>query len=181
MLPMLTYTSQGEQTIRLQNTSKTVLAFPQDKVDPECLNLRTTPQDDSDAHVVSWPGEYDYNGVSVRGIGHDEGTRVSYAIECDGIRTAFIATPLHDWNDHEIELLGDVDVLCIPADDPKLVQTLIDEVDPRVLIPLKTKDDATFNEVINVCGAKDNEVEKSFQLKSRGSLPSEGRTVVILK
>lgn len=78
-----------------------------------------------------------------------------------------------------MELLGDIDILCLPADDAKLAQKFIDEVDPRVLIPLPTKDEATFVELLKAVGAQDKDIESEYKLK--GGLPVEGREVVILK
>jgi len=129
--------------------------------------------------VISWPGEYDVGGIAIRGIGHDEGQRVSYVIDDGKVRTAFLSTPLHEWTDNNLELLGDVDILCIPADDAKIAQKLIDEIDPRVLVPLPTKDEKTFVELLKIVGAQDKEIEKEYKLK--GGLPAEGRDVVILK
>lgn len=175
---MITFTSRGGHTVYCDVNGTLVAAFPQEP-DEKALSLLSAPEDDVNKGVISWPGEYDVDGLAIRGIGHDEGQRVSYVIDDGKVRMAFIATPLHEWTDNELELLGDIDVLCIPADDPKLAQKLIDTVDPRVLIPLPTNDDATFNDVLKAIGAKADDEEKEYKLK--GSLPAEGRDVVILK
>jgi len=118
---MLTFTSLGGPTIRCKNGGKALLVFPQ-KPDGDDVSLLQSPQEEPEEGIISWPGEYDLEQVAIRGIGHDEGKRVSYVVEVEGVRCAFLATPLHDWLDYELELLGDVDVLCIPADDAKLAQ-----------------------------------------------------------
>ena len=176
---MITVNSLGGKVTKVDVSGTTVVAFPDSADDKAQISLLGAPEEDVKPGVVSWPGEYDIHGIAVRGIGHDEGQRVSYVIDDGKVRIAFLSTPLHEWEDHNLELLGDIDVLCIPADDSKIAQKLIDAVDPRVLIPLPTKDEKTFVELLKIVGAQDKEIEKEYKLK--GSLPAEGREVVILK
>ena len=176
---MITVSSLGGKVTKVDVSGTTVVAFPDAEDSGAAISLLGAPEEEVKPGVVSWPGEYDINGIAVRGIGHDEGQRVSYVIDDGKVRIAFLSTPLHEWEGHNLELLGDVDVLCIPADDAKIAQKLIDEVDPRVLIPLPTKDEKTFVELLKVVGAQDKEIEKEYKLK--GSLPAEGREIVILK
>lgn len=176
---MITITSRGGATVHLDVNGTTITAYP-DKADSNAdISLLGKPEDDVQKGVVSWPGEYDIGGIAIRGIGHEEGQRVSFVIDDDKVRIAFLTAPLHDWQDHNLELLGNVDVLCIPADDAKIAQKLIDEIDPRILVPLPTKDEATFVDLLKLVGAQDKEIEKEYKLK--GALPAEGREVVILK
>ena len=177
---MLTYTLLSETSAKLDNGKKSVVVYPNDAKVQATVSLHSTPeQEESSKEQISWPGEYDIDGIAVRGIGHDDGDRVSYTVELDGVRSAFLSEPLHDWTDHEIELLGDTDVLVIPCDNASTVQKIIDEVDPRVVIPLKTKSADAFQEVLKAIGAGDQSAEKEFKVK--GSLPAEGRQVVVLK
>lgn len=175
---MITITSLGGASLQCEIDGTSVVAFPSKDAKGD-ITLLGSPEEDVKAGVVSWPGEYDIGGIAIRGIGHDEGQRVSFAVDTGKVRIAFLSTPLHDWSDHDLELLGNVDILCLPADDSKLAQKLIDEVDPRILVPLPTKDEATFQEVLKAAGAQDKEIEKEYKLK--GGLPAEGREVVILK
>ncbi|MDD5025981.1 MAG: hypothetical protein PHH13_01240 [Candidatus Peribacteraceae bacterium] len=178
---MLTYTSLGGATVQLANGKKTLLVFPGKTVSKDMLALRSAPEEQPVAGTISWPGEYDLDGVSVRGIGHNEGAKVSFVVEIDDVRTAFIAPPLHDWSDYDLELLGEVDVLVLPAEDVKIAQKIIDEVDPRVLIPLPTKEGGDFKELLGVCGVIGKESVDEYKLKSKSGLPAEGREVVVLK
>src|SRR3989339_304390 len=91
---------------------------------------------------------------------------------------ACFSAPLLSLSDAELEWVGDIDVLVLPVDDVKIVQHLLDVVDPRVFIPLVHKDDKAFQEVLKICGAVGKEAMDEF--KSKGSLPAEGREVVIL-
>ncbi len=177
---MLTFRSLGGPGIRLDYGKSFLAIFPQgEALKDATLTLFSVPDLDAPKETISWPGEYDYDGVAVQGIGHDEGKTVSYAIQVDGVRCAFLSSPLQPLNDEQLEDLGDVDVLCIPTDDPKLIQKLVDEIDPRVLIPVKTGGDDKYAEALKVCGASGVSPEKEYKIK--GSLPAEGREVVILE
>ena len=97
----------------------------------------------------------------------------------ENIRCGFLSSPLGKLEDHEVEAFGDLDVLVIPAEDVKTVQKIVEEIDPPVVIPIKTKDDKAFQEVVAACGGKDVEPVKEVKLK-KSSLPTESREVYVL-
>lgn len=176
---MITFTSLGGNAMRCDLHGTVVAVFPE-KADAKAnISLLGAPEEQGAKGVISWPGEYDIQGVSIRGIGHEEGQKVSYVASTDTVRMAFLCSPLPDLSDAELEQMGDIAVLCLPADDSKLAQRLIDEIDPRVLIPLPTKDEKTFGEILKSVGAVGKEIQTEWKLK--GGLPMEGREVVILK
>lgn len=176
---MITVTSLGGNALRCDLNGTVVVVFPE-KADPKAtISLLGAPEEDTPKGVISWPGEYDIRGVSIRGIGHQEGQKVSYVVSTDTVRMAFLCSPLQELTDVELEQMGDIAVLCLPTDDAKIAQKIIDEIDPRVLIPLPTKDEKTFEEVLKAVGAVGKEIQSEWKLK--GGLPMEGREVVILK
>lgn len=177
---MITIKTTGAGTLECNFSGKQVTVFPEKAGSTGSLvELLPSPEESPTPGTISWPGEYDKDGVSIRGIGHNEGATVSYAVEVDNIRLAFLSSPLVDLSDHELELLGDIAILAIPADDAKIVQRLLDDIDPRILIPLPTGDAAVYNEVLKACGAAGAESQE--ELKIKGGLPAEGREVVVLK
>jgi len=176
---MIVFTSPKGATIRCEWGDKSIVVFPEKKEKADALiTLLGSPEEAPQQGTISWPGEYDIQEISIRGIGHEDGGQISYAMELDDVRCAFLSSPLQEWSDYDLELLGDIDVLIIPADDPKKVQKLVDEIDPRILIPVKNGDAAVYDEVLNVCGAKGKESVTEHKVKG---LPAEGREVVVLK
>ncbi len=174
---MLTFTALSPTSFRLQNGDANLTVFPDDaKAAKDGLTLFSVPEEKESAGVISWPGEYNMSGVSVRGIGHDDGKQVSYVADPDHVRCAFLSSPVKDWTDKQIESVGDIDVLVLTAADVKLTQKLVDEFDPRVLILLPGKDKEALKSVEKVIGVK----ERVSEYKIKGALPAEGREVVVL-
>ncbi|MDD3896843.1 MAG: hypothetical protein PHU04_03310 [Candidatus Peribacteraceae bacterium] len=178
---MITMTYQGGTTVLLKTGKQSVIVHAENgyvQKENEIVLLEA-PEEKPALRTISWPGEYDIDGVSVCGIGHDEGASVSYMVEIEGVHFAFLDSPLKDWSDSQIEFLGDIDVLCVPSDNPKALQKIIDDIDPRVLIPLNTGGAEKYAETLKVCGAQGKEAVHAFDVK-KGSLPTEGRDIVVL-
>lgn len=152
--------------------------FPSGKCAEGCIALASVPEEIPTKGVISWPGEYDMSGSSIRGIGQKEGQQVSYVVDVDGVRCAFLSSPLQDWTDYELELLGDIDVLAVSGEKPKVVQKIVEEVDPRMVV-ITPVDGKIEGGLVAACGGEGVEPTKEFKLK--GSLPPEGRQVVVLK
>lgn len=156
----------------------TIAAFPENEkavAGKTTLVLRSIPAEADEEGIVSWPGEYNQMGVSLKGIGQAEGQQVSFLVDAEDVRVLFLSEPIADWADNELELVGDIDVLVAPVTDSKILQKLVDEFDPRILILLPSK--GATETVLKTLGAKGDSV-KEYKLK--GALPAEGREVVVL-
>ncbi|MDD4319610.1 MAG: hypothetical protein PHW10_04790 [Candidatus Peribacteraceae bacterium] len=176
----LTFSSLGGLGFQCVGALRPLIVFPPAaSTDKNAIILLPAPEEDTNDNVISWPGEYNKGGVSIRGIGHTEGQQVSYIAETDGVRCAFLSSPLQDWTDKQMEVAGDIDVLVLPADEPKVAQKLIDDFDPRVLILLPGKDADAFDAIAKHAGVKPDSTMSEYKLK--GTLPAEGREVVVLR
>lgn len=174
---MLTFTSLGGNGLRVTGGPLTLSVFPAEKASPKegILTLSALPDEEPRKGTVSWPGEYNQGGVSIRGVGHFEGQQVSYTATLDGVHCAFLSSPLQDWSDAQLESVPDIDVLAIPAEEVKLVQKLVDEFDPRVLLLLPSQGKVS-PEILKAVGAQGSAVK---EYKQKGALPAEGREVVV--
>ena len=179
---MITYSSLGGQTVKCLGGDKPLVVFPGKSTEKsawkDAVVLLSTPEEAPKGSTISWPGEYNLAGISIRGVGHKEGQQVSYVAELDGVRTLFLSTPLEDWTDQQLALVGEVDVLVVPQGDAKLVQKLVDEFDPRMLVIVSDESGKLDPEILKSCGAQGKEHVSEYKLKS--SLPAEGREVVVL-
>ena len=129
---------------------------------------------------ISWPGEYDFGGITIRAMGKGENDQVNYVITAEDMRCGFMSAPIFELTQSDTEIIGDLDVLVIQAGDAKAVQKLLEEVDPRVVIPVKAGDEKAYREVLAACGGKDLEEVKEVKLK-KSTLPTDTREVYVLK
>ena len=174
---MLTIKALGGSSVSLSDGNTTVVAYPK-KPANDAVTLLSKPEEDPKNTVLSWPGEYDIGGVAIRGVGQQEGQHVSFVLQMDDVRVALPATPLEEWSQADIERLGDVHVLVLPAENAKVAQTLIDEIDPRALVLVAGGDGKMDPDVLKHAGAAGKEQLSEYKLK--GALPAEGREVVLL-
>ena len=174
---MLTFTSLGKTGIRIVGAGRNVSVFTEQAKESSDLLLLSSPEEEPKGDTISWPGEYDMTGITIRGIGHEEGQQVSYLAIVDGVRCAFLSVPLRDWSEAQLERLGDIDLLILPAQDGKIAQKLVDDIDPRILILTPDEKGKIDPDMLKSCGAQGKEHVKEFKLK--GALPAEGREVVV--
>lgn len=173
---MLTFTHIEGSSLRVAGGDKDIVVFPKKDPGGDVIRILSVPEEEPTPNVISWPGEYDRAGTTIHGIGQSEGQQVSFVVVEDGVRIAFPSSPLLDWSDSELEMLGDVHVLVLPAEDAKLCQKLLDEIDPRVLMLVPASDGSLHPDVLKACGAQGKEQVSEYKLK--GS-PAEGREVVV--
>lgn len=177
---MLTFSSLSGSAVRLSGAEKQVVAYADDPAkhaEKGAIALVSSPQESPAANFISWPGEYNEAGITIRGVGHNEGQQVSYVVQADKVRIAFLCMPLQDWTDKQLEMIGDIDVLVLPATDAHLTQKLVDEFDPRVLLIVPAGEKAALDATLKSVGAHGAPVG---EYKIKGQLPQEGREVAVL-
>jgi len=174
---MLLITYVSGSSVSLNDGKTTVVAFSKKPVE-KAVNLLSAPEEDPKGRAISWPGEYDVAGIAIRGIGQSEGQHVSYTMQIDDVRVALPSCPLEAWTQADIERLGDVQILILPAENPKVALSLIEEVDPRILILVPGGDGSMHPDVLKSAGAMGKEPISEFKFK--GGLPSEGRDVIVM-
>ncbi len=102
------------------------------------------PEDD----VINGPGEYEIEGIKVRGINlskegvKNEG-RTAYSVLFDGIRLGVLCALTSKVDDAEIDALGEVDILFVDAEGSTLgvkdISSLVKKIDPSIVIPMSEK------------------------------------------
>ena len=104
-----------------------------------------------DARVFAAPGEYEYAGISVRGVmtplsermGQEQ-RNVAYSMEIEGINICHLGDITEPLSARHISDLSPVDVLLMPAGGgctlavDRLLQTMRD-LDPKLVIPMHFK------------------------------------------
>lgn len=99
--------------------------------------------------IISGPGEYEIKGVGITGIptfhdaqsGKERGKNTIYRIEMDGITLVHCGDLGHVLDDHQKEMLDDVDIVFVPVGGhyslaPSAAVSVITALEPRIVIPM---------------------------------------------
>lgn len=140
--------------------------------------------------VVSYPGEYEVKGIFATGIDapkKDGSAHTIYRFDVEGIHIGFLGALDRPLNEKEIEALGAVDILIIPAGGKDVLTAsaaaeLIAEIEPRLVIPshIESGDGlyASAEALKKELGCPTEESNKFKVLKS--GLPAEDMRMVIV-
>jgi len=148
--------------------------------------------------VISGPGEYEIEGVSIIGLPsfHDEkkgverGKNTIYVYEIDKLRLCHLGDLGHKLDEATVTAIGEIDVLMIPVGgfytiDGKLASEVTASIEPKIVIPMHydlsgrgknpLADEKAFIKELGIPEKR----EKKLSLKA-GSLADEGLEVVVL-
>ncbi|MFA5799622.1 MAG: hypothetical protein WC840_01535 [Candidatus Peribacteraceae bacterium] len=176
---MITFSASSGCACRVSTGSVSFEVFPSIPSKDSWALLSHPAEEMKSKKVLSWPGEYDFFGITVHAIGQEQGRQIAYSCVTEGIRMAFIDTPLLDWSDADLERLGDIDVLVLAADNPKKITPLVEAADPRVILLFAVKG-GDLAGAAKVCGLTQIQPVEEFKIKP-SMLPTDTRQVVILK
>ncbi|OIO52003.1 hypothetical protein COT40_01870 [Candidatus Peregrinibacteria bacterium CG08_land_8_20_14_0_20_41_10] len=148
--------------------------------------------------VLDWPGEYEVNEVSFTGISsfHDNengatrGENVIFIIKTNGTTVCHLGDLGCKLTEAQIDQLGQIDVLLIPMGgkvslDAKLAKEVVEQIEPRVVIPMHYKLPDTISELAPV-----DDFLKVMNLASQNldslnlekiSVPEDKTEIVVLK
>ncbi len=102
-----------------------------------------------DAFIIQNPGEYENHGIAIRGIqsfhdakeGTERGLNTIYVMKAEELTICHLGDLGHLLTDHQVEEIGDVDILMIPVGgtytiDAKTAVEVINQIEPKVVIPM---------------------------------------------
>ncbi|MFH0820449.1 MAG: MBL fold metallo-hydrolase [Candidatus Peregrinibacteria bacterium] len=139
--------------------------------------------------VFDWPGEYETLGVHFHGIHSFRDPKESkiqrentvFHITMNGIRLCHLGNQGTKLTPQQLEQVGDVDVLFVPvggkdAADAKKAKEIVEQIEPRVVIPMGYDSPAEF---LSAMGAKAVEPLENFTFK-KTELPEDTTRVIVL-
>lgn len=105
-----------------------------------------------EAFIVQNPGEYEKQGIAVRGIasfhddkqGAERGSNTIYILKVEEMTIAHLGDLGHLLTDQQIEDVGDVDILMVPVGgtytiDAKKAVEVINQIEPKIVMPMHYK------------------------------------------
>ncbi len=154
----------GHACFRLKSKDATIIADPYDR----SLGLGTMNQKadivtishDNPHHnaaaavkgepfVINGPGEYEVRGVFVTGVwsfaddkgGKERGRNVIFLYHFDDLVVCHLGSLGHTLNSHQVEAIGDVDVLLVPVGGfttltASKASEVISQLEPRIVVPM---------------------------------------------
>lgn len=151
-------------------------------------------------YVVKEPGEFEINGIRIFGIQsyHDEvngekrGMNTIFIFEVEGLSICHLGDLGHKLNESQAKELDEVDVLMIPVGgkvtlNMKEVMDVINQIEPRIVIPMHYETDASNLDVndlgnfLKEFGQEKIIEQDKLQISSKENLPEEMQIVVLTK
>jgi len=150
--------------------------------------------------IIREPGEYEIHNIEIIGVSafHDNqrgnlrGGNIIFLFHLEDLGVCHLGDLGHTLSDEELERLNQVDILLVPVGgnytiDAKKAVEVINQIDPKVVIPMHYKIDGLASSVqldsvdkfLKEIGGGEV-VQQSFKI-SKGELPADERRVVILE
>ena len=130
-----------------------------------------------DGFDIYGPGEYEVDGTFVKGIasvGAEDKINTIYCVLFDDIRLCHLGALAEDnLNAETKEAIGEIDVLVVPTNTPKLASAL----EPKIVVPLY-KDKSDLQKFLKETGEKENMQDKLL-LKRKDLEGKEGEIVCL--
>lgn len=184
-------TWQGKNSLTIKGKSATV------KIDPETLEgadenvlICTSEQEGKgDLKVFDWPGEYETKGVPIinmqvftapKDSEKAEKTIIS-RFEIDDVKFCHLGNLGHEIASDLSDKIGDVDVLIVPVEGNltmKKIQTIIDEIEPRAILPVNYSSLAAF---LKEMSAGDIEAQAVYKLSGPSQFSEDKREYIVLE
>ncbi len=106
-----------------------------------------------EAFIIDGPGEYEKQGISVRGIksyhdkseGKERGLNTIYIIKAEDMTICHMGDyGQAKFEEHQLEEIGDIDILMVPVGgvytiDYKEAADVVRQVEPKIIIPMHYK------------------------------------------
>lgn len=153
---------------------------------------------EGDPMLLNWPGEYETKGVHFKGIhsfhnSKDDKEQLEntvFKINIKGIRLCHLGAQGTKLTPEQLEQVGDVDVLFVPVGkvgglDAKKAKEVIEQIEPRVVIPMAYHTDGSnrgldpVETFLTAMGAEGIEPMEKFTVK-RSELPDDNSKVIVL-
>lgn len=147
------------------------------------------PDEGQEVFPVSHAGEYEVRGVFVTGIDapkKDKSPHTIYRFDCESMHIAFLGALDRDLTEKEVDLLGPIDILILPAGgkdvlSASLATEIVSQIEPRLVIPSYVNGEdgyGTADAIKRELSGPTEEVSK-FKIVKAG-LPEEDMKLVII-
>lgn len=154
----------------------------------------------SELKILDWAGEYEIKGMAItaqmvpyskEGSEKEPGKGLIFTIDIDNLKVCFVGDLGGELDDTLMESIGNVDILILPVGghhtmDAKQAHLLIEEIEPRAVIPMHYSTPGLKEEVDGIepflkqAGASVVAAKNEFEIDSRSELDSEKTAFILL-
>jgi L-ascorbate metabolism protein UlaG (beta-lactamase superfamily) len=152
-------TYHGEGCFKIQSGNLNIVIDPlNDRMKPDVV-LRTTspfPAETPDARTVTGPGEYEIEGIEIRGVqltkeSSNKITKTAYLVTFEEIKLGFLGEAFEMPEAGILEALGDAEILILPVGgkpylEPEEAAKITKQIEPKIVIPSFYKSPKDFLE-----------------------------------
>lgn len=206
----------GQACFKLQSGSQTVIIDPFDKkiglkppaVEAQMVLVTHDHYDHNNVEAVKGepfvadgPGEYEYQGIRVKGIrsfhddkkGAERGLNTIYVVRMEGLRIVHLGDlGQNELTDKQVEEIGSADVLMVPVGGVYTMSGgeapgIVNQVEPRIAIPMHyaVPGLAVKLESVDVflkeIGVKDVQPQEKLTVKKTAASEDARTEVVVMK
>lgn len=155
-------------------------------------------ENDTGTKVLDWPGEYEVHGVHFKRIAAILNVEESdkpientlTVVHWGKINLCHLGVQAEKLNEEQLEQIGEVDILFVPVGgvpllDPKKAKQVVEQIEPRIVIPMAYHTEGSslglkpVSEFLSEMGASGTEEMEIFKVK-RSELPEDNSKVVLL-
>ncbi len=139
--------------------------------------------------IVEHAGEYEVRGMFVTGVDapkKDKTPHTLYRFDAEGIRVGFLGAIDRVLTEKELEALGPIDILIVPAGGKDVLNStgaseVIAQIEPRLVIPSYVSTEAGYGDASALKRELSGLTEEMSKLKiTKAGLPEEDMKLVIL-
>lgn len=179
-------------------TEEIGLKFPQVKADVVSVSQNLPAHNNTksvagEPRVFSWPGEYETKGVHFRlihSLNPEEKENNITIAHFNGIKLCHLGNQAKKLTSEQLEQVGEVDILFVPVGDntslgPKKAKEVIEQIEPRVIIPMIYATEGIKLELgpiagfLSEMGATSSESVDMFKFK-KSELPEDNSKIVVM-
>ena len=145
--------------------------------------------------IILGPGEYEIRGVLITGVatfhdtvsGRQHGRNTVYVIQMEDVRLCHLGDLGHTLSTEQIDEIGPVDVLFVPARgavlDMSRTSEVISQIEPNIIVPMHfpSTDEEGLASIAKVChelGLRQFVPQPKLTV-TKGSIPQETQVVVL--
>ncbi len=187
----------GKTCFSIEDKDFTVVSDPNEggSLSPNLITIsgEHSKSTNGESVVFDWPGEYEVSGIHLKGVAsfsnpkedEEQKENTVFRMEWNGISLCHLGLLGTKLTSEQLEEIGDIDILFIPVGgiigiDAKKAKEVIEQIEPRVIIPMMYgSEEGPLEPFLAEMGAHGLEALDEFSVK-RSELPDDASKVVLV-